>query len=297
MRVLLTSLAAIFAYILFAAGIVQAADGNALGHPEPWQIGLQQAASPSAEGIAVFHNLLMWIITIITLFVAGLLVYVMWRFSEKKNPVPSKTTHNTMIELAWTVVPILILVVIAIPSFRLLYLQRDIPDAALTIKATGNQWYWSYEYSEHKDADGEAVSFDAIMKTDEERSASDPRLLAVDNPVVVPVNKIVKVVVTASDVLHSWTIPSFGAKIDAVPGRLNETWFKAEKEGVYFGQCSELCGKDHAFMPIEIRVVSDDDFKKWLEETKTAGLETANKNLVAKMNAANVNSKVAKLSD
>ena len=292
MRVLLTSLTASIAVLMLS---VSNALAGGRGQPEPWQMGLQQAASPSAEGIAVFHNLLLWIITIITLFVAALLVYVMWRFNEKKNPVPSKTTHNTMIEFAWTVVPILILVGIAIPSFRLLYLQRDIPDAALTIKATGNQWYWGYEYPEYKDADGEAISFDAIMKGDDERNATDPRLLAVDNPVVVPVNKIVKVIVTAADVLHSWTIPSFGAKIDAVPGRLNEIWFKADKEGVYYGQCSELCGKDHAFMPIEVRVVSDADFKKWLEESKTAGLETANKNLVAKMNAAKVNSKVAKL--
>jgi len=295
MRVLLTSLAASFAYFLFALGIAQADGVSALGHPEPWQLGLQQAASPSAEGIAIFHNLLMWIVTLITLFVAGLLVYVMWRFSEKKNPVPSKTTHNTMLEVAWTVIPILILIVIAIPSFRLLYLQRDIPDAALTIKTTGNQWYWTYEYPEYKNADGDAIEFDSIMKTDEERGPNDPRLLAVDTPVIVPVNKIVKVIVTASDVLHAWTIPSFGAKIDAVPGRLNEIWFKAEKVGVYYGQCSELCGKDHAYMPIEVRAVSDDDFKQWLEEAKTAGLETATKNIVAKMNAAKVNAKVAKL--
>ncbi|VAW02671.1 Cytochrome c oxidase polypeptide II [hydrothermal vent metagenome] len=295
MRVLLTGLTASFTYILFATGIAHAGDGSALGHPEPWQLGLQQAASPSAEGIAIFHNLLMWIITIITVFVAGLLVYVMWRFSEKKNPIPSKTTHNTMLEVAWTVIPILILVVIAVPSFRLLYLQRDIPDAALTIKTTGNQWYWSYEYPEYKDAGGDAISFDSIMKTDEELKPGEPRLMAVDTPVIVPVNQIVKVIVTASDVLHAWTIPSFGAKIDAVPGRLNEIWFKADKQGVYYGQCSELCGKDHAYMPIEVRVVSDEDFKKWLEETKTAGLDAATKNVVAKMNADKAAAKVANL--
>jgi len=293
MRVLLASLSAVIAIVVTTGGVFAAR----LGQSEPWQVGFQEAASPSAVGIASFHNLLFWIITVITVFVAVLLVYVIWRFSEKKNPVPSKTTHNTAIEFAWTVIPILILVAIAIPSFRLLYLQRDIPEAALTIKATGNQWYWGYEYPEHKDADGEAVSFDAIMKTDEERKEGDPRLLATDNPVVVPVNKIVKIIVTASDVLHAWTIPSFGAKIDAVPGRLNEIWFKADKKGVYYGQCSELCGKDHAFMPIEVRVVSDADFKKWLEETKTADLETANKNLIAKMNTAKTGSKVAKLNN
>ncbi len=293
MRVLLANLAVIFIAVTGAG----AAIAGGLGQPEPWQLGLQQAASPSAEGIASFHTLLLWIITIITLFVAALLAYVVWRFSEKKNPVPSKTTHNTMIEFVWTVVPILILVGIAIPSFRLLYLQRDIPEAGLTIKATGNQWYWSYEYPEHKNADGEAISFDAVMKTDEERGENDPRLLAADTPVVVPVNTVVKVIVTASDVLHAWTVPSFGAKIDAVPGRLNEIWFKVEKAGVYYGQCSEICGKDHSFMPIEVRVVSQADYNKWLDKTKTAGLEAANKNLIAKMNAGNADSKVAKLNN
>lgn len=293
MRVLLASLTIVFIAVTGAAGVFAAG----LGQPEPWQLGLQQAASPSAEGIASFYNLLFWIITIITLFVAALLAYVVFRFSEKKNPTPSKTTHNTLIEFAWTVVPILILVGIAIPSFRLLYLQRDIPEAALTIKATGNQWYWSYEYPEQKNAGGEAISFDAIMKADDELKDGEPRLLAADTPVVVPVNKVVKVIVTAADVLHAWTVPSFGAKIDAVPGRLNEIWFKAEKTGVYYGQCSELCGKDHAFMPIEVRVVSDADYSKWLEEAKTAGLETANKNLIAKMNTAPADSKVAKMNN
>jgi len=297
MRVLLTGLTAFFASFVFAASGALADGTNALGHPEPWQMGLQQAASPSAEGIAVFHNLLLWIISIIVVFVAVLLVYVIWRFNEKKNPVPSKITHNTMIEFVWTAVPILILVAIAIPSFRLLYLQRDIPEAELTIKATGNQWYWSYEYPEYKSADGEAISFDAVMKSDAERGPNDPRLLAADTPVIVPVNKIVKVIVTASDVIHSWAMPSFGTKIDAIPGRLNEIWFKVEKPGVYYGQCSELCGQGHAFMPIEVRVVSQDDFKKWLEETKTAGLETANKNIVAKMNAAKATEKVANLNN
>jgi cytochrome c oxidase subunit 2 len=281
MRVLLGSLAVVVA--TFAGFDIAAAAG--LGQSEPWQLGLQQAASPSAEGIHTFHNLLMWIISIITIFVGLLLVYVMFRFNEKSNPEPSKTTHNTMIEFVWTVVPILILVGIAIPSFRLLYLQREIPEAALTVKATGNQWYWSYEYPEHKGKDGEAISFDAVIKADDELKEGDPRLLAVDSPIVVPVNKVVKMVVTGADVIHSWTIPSFGAKVDAIPGRLNETWFKAEKVGVYYGQCSEICGKDHAFMPIEVRVVSQADFDKWLETTKTAGLERANTNLIAKMNA------------
>ena len=269
---------------LFAAG---------LGQPEPWQLGLQEAASPSAEGIHTFHNLLLWIITIICLFVGVMLAIVILRFNEKANPEPSKTTHNTMLEFVWTVVPILILVTIAIPSFRLLYLQRVIPEAALTIKATGNQWYWSYEYPEHKTADGEAVSFDSILKSDDELKPGDPRLLATDTPLVVPVNKVVKVIVTASDVLHAWAVPSLGVKLDAVPGRLNELWFKAEKEGVFYGQCSELCGKDHAFMPIEVRVVSEAAYKKWLEETKTAGIEAASRNLVAAMRAKGAPAKTA----
>jgi len=293
MRVLLAGLTIVFIAVTGATGVF----AGGLGQPEPWQMGLQEAVTPSAEGIVSFHSLLFWIITIITLFVGVLLLYVVWRFSEKKNPVPSKTTHNTMIELAWTIVPVLILVGIAVPSFRLLYLQRDIPEAALTIKATGSQWFWGYEYPEHKNADGEVISFDAIMKTDDELKDGEPRLLATDTPVVVPINKVVKVIVTASDVLHAWAVPSFGVKIDAVPGRLNELWFKAEKLGVYYGQCSELCGKDHAFMPIEVRVVSDADYSKWLEETKTAGLETANKNLIAKMNAGPAGPKVVELSD
>jgi len=293
MRVLLASLAVIFIAITGAG----AAFAGGLGQPEAWQLGLQQAASPSAEGIATFHTLLLWIITIIAVFVVILLAYVLVKFNEKANPEPSKTTHNTMIEFVWTVVPILILVGIAVPSFRLLYLQRDIPEAGLTIKATGNQWYWSYEYPEHKNASGEAISFDAVMKTDDELKDGEPRLLATDTPIVVPVNTVVKVIVTAADVLHAWTIPSFGAKIDAVPGRLNETWFKAEKTGVFYGQCSELCGKDHAFMPIEVRVVAQADYKKWLDETKTAGLETANKNLIASMSTKKANAKVAKLNN
>jgi len=291
MRILLASLAVILS-TLTGAGVALAAG---LGKPEPWQMDLQVAVTPSAEGIASFHTLLLWIIIPIALFVLGLMIYVLVRFNEKANPEPSTVTHNTTLEFVWTVVPILILVVIAIPSFRLLYLQRDIPQADLTIKATGNQWYWTYEYPEHKSGDGEAVSFDAVMKTKEELKDGEPYLLATDTPVVVPVNAIVKVIVTASDVLHAWAVPSFGTKMDAVPGRLNETWFKAEKEGIYYGQCSELCGKDHAYMPIEVRVVSEAAYKKWLEETKTAGIETAVKNLIAHMDAKTATRKLAKL--
>jgi len=252
-----------------------------VGRPRPWQMGLQNPATPVAENIGWFHNsLLMPIITVISLFVLLLLVIIVARFSEKKNPTPSKTTHHTLLEVAWTVVPVLILVVIAIPSFRLLKEQIIIPPSDLTIKVTGKQWYWTVEYA--KDAGG--MSFDAIMMNDEDIAKAVkngankddlPRLLSVDNEVYVPVNKVVRVQVTAADVLHAFAIQSFGVKVDAVPGRLNETWFKATKEGVYYGQCQELCGKDHAFMPIVVRVVSQDKYDAWVKGQKKAQAEGA----------------------
>jgi cytochrome c oxidase subunit 2 len=232
--------------------------------PEPWQLGFQEAATPVKEAIHNFHNFILVIITAITLFVLALLIYVMVRFNAKANPTPSKTSHNTMIEVVWTVVPVIILVVIAIPSFRLLYLEQTIPEPDITIKTTGYQWYWSYEYP---DQDG--MVFDSIMLRDDELAEGQPRLLAVDNPMVVPVGATVKMLVTAADVLHNWAMPAFGVKMDAVPGRLNETWFRAEKEGIYYGQCSELCGRDHAFMPIEVRVVSQEEYALWLDDAKT----------------------------
>lgn len=243
------------------------------GQPAPWQWTLQPAATPIAESIHSFHTMLMWIITLITVFVLGLLVWIIVRYNEKANPVPSKTTHNTLIEVVWTVVPVLILVIIAIPSFRLLKDQIVIPKSDVTLKITGKQWYWTFEYP--KDAGG--FSFDTLMLTDEERAkaiknggkaAEYPRLLAVDNEVVLPVNKVVRVQVTGADVIHAFAIQSFGVKIDAVPGRLNETWFKATHEGVFYGQCQELCGKDHAFMPMAIRIVSDEKYAAWLAEAK-----------------------------
>ena len=259
--------------ILFVTFIALASQASAagLGQPVDWQLGLQQAATPVMEFISSFHNFLLIIITLISLFVLALLIYVMVKFNAKSNPTPSKTTHNTFIEVVWTVVPILILIAIAIPSFRLLYFQRDFPAADMTVKAIGNKWYWDYEYPDHDN-----VAFTAVIDMEKE-----PRLLATDVEVVVPVNKIIRVIVTANDVLHSWTVPSFGSKIDAVPGRLNETWFMAEKEGVFYGQCSELCGKDHAYMPIMVRVVSEDEFTAWVEKAKTAGVEEAQKHLAS----------------
>jgi cytochrome c oxidase subunit 2 len=246
---------------LAVAGMALVAGGTAfaeLGQPAPWEYKLQEAASPVMEDITSFHNFLTVLITIITLFVLALLVIVVVKFNSKANPVPSKTTHNTLIEVAWTLIPVLILVGIAVPSFRLLFLELDVPKADLTIKATGKQWYWSYAYP-----DNGKFEFDSLLATDKQ-----PRLLGVDNEMVVPVNKIVRIQTTGADVIHSFAVPAFGIKIDSVPGRLNETWFKATKTGMFYGQCSELCGKDHAFMPIAIRVVNDQEFASWVEGAK-----------------------------
>ncbi|WP_038361701.1 cytochrome c oxidase subunit II [Bosea sp. 117] len=246
--------------------LLAASAGGALagtGQPSPWQINLQGAASPVMESIHSFHFFLLVIIVAVVLLVLALLVVCVVRFNEKANPVPSKTTHNTLIEVLWTVVPVLILVAIAIPSFRLLFLQLDLPKADLTVKITGHQWYWSYEYP-----DNGPFGFDSLMLADGELKPGQPRLLAVDNEVVVPIGKNVRIQVTSADVIHSFALPSFGVKIDALPGRLNESWFQATQEGVFYGQCSELCGKDHAFMPIAIRVVSEQAFSAWLDEAK-----------------------------
>ena len=248
---------AVAATVLAAAGAAFAAGGT-LGQPSPWEVTLQPSGSPVMDNITWFHNFLLWIITAITVFVAILLAIVAVKFNARANPVPSKTTHNTLIEVVWTIVPVLILVGIAVPSFRLLFQQLDIPKADLTIKATGKQWYWTYSYP-----DNGKFEFDSLLVADKQ-----PRLLAVDNEVVVPVNKVIRVQTTGADVIHSFAVPAFGIKIDSVPGRLNETWFKATKEGMYYGQCSELCGKDHAYMPIAIRVVNDQEFTTWVEAAK-----------------------------
>ena len=246
---------------LAVAGVALAASGAAfaeLGQPAPWEYKLQESGTAVMDNITSFHTLLVWIITIITLFVLALLVMVVVKFNAKANPVPSKTTHNTLIEVAWTLIPVLILVAIAVPSFRLLFLELDIPKADLTIKATGKQWYWSYAYP-----DNGKFEFDSLLAQDKK-----PRLLGVDNEMVVPVNKVVRIQTTGADVIHSFAVPAFGIKIDSIPGRLNETWFKATKTGMFYGQCSELCGKDHAFMPIAVRVVSDQEFAAWVETAK-----------------------------
>src|SRR6202166_2044637 len=246
---------------LAVAGVALVAGGTAfaeLGQPAPWEFKLQGSATQVMDDITSFHNWLLITITLITLFVLALLAIIAVKFNAKANPVPSRTTHNTLIEVAWTLIPVLILVSIAVPSFRLLFLQLDIPKADLTIKATGKQWYWSYAYP-----DNGKFEFDSLMAQDKQ-----PRLLGVDNELVVPVDKVVRVQVTGADVIHSFAVPAFGIKIDAIPGRLNETWFKATKTGMFYGQCSALCGKDHAFMPIAVRVVSDQEFVAWVETAK-----------------------------
>jgi cytochrome c oxidase subunit 2 len=253
-------IAMVGAFLFAGVGVALAATGQ----PSKWQLGLQEAATPVMEDVVWFHTFLLYIIAAIAAFVLLLLIIVIIKFNARANPVPSKTTHNTPIEVIWTVVPVLILVAIAIPSFRLLFLQTTIPPADLTIKATGQQWFWEYDYPDSK------IHITSVMLKDTELKGDQPRLLSVDNEVVVPVDKVVRVQVTAeaTGVIHAFAVPSFGIKIDAVPGRLNETWFKATREGMYYGQCSELCGKDHAFMPIAIRVVSERDFAAWLEEAK-----------------------------
>lgn len=231
-----------------------------VGAPIPDAMGIREAVTPVMESVVEFHTLVMYIITAIVILVMILLLYVMIRYNRRANPIPSKNSHNTLIEIIWTAVPVLILVVIAIPSFRLLYLQDVVPEADLTIKATGYQWYWGYEY-----ADLGISEFYANMVADEDidAEAGQLRLLSTDYPLVVPVDATVRLNVTAADVIHSWAMPNFGLKIDAIPGRLNETWFRAEQTGVYYGQCSEICGLRHAYMPIEIHVVPQDVFDAW----------------------------------
>ena len=241
--------------------------------PRNWGTGLQEAASPVMEQIETFHTELFWIIVAVCLFVLALLVWIVIKYRAGANAVPSKVHHNTLLEVAWTLIPVIILVVIAIPSFKLLYLEATIPKPDVTIKAIGKQWFWTYEYP------GSAAGFtyDSLGLSDADaKKAGKPRLLGVDNPIYVPVGKVVQVETAGADVIHSWAMPEMGVKMDAVPGRINHTWFKPTKTGVFYGQCSELCGARHAYMPIELHVVSDADYAAWLAEAKKkfAALET-----------------------
>jgi cytochrome c oxidase subunit II len=261
----------VFPLAAIATSLLAPAAFAGSGQPSPRQITFQDAVTPIFEEIHNFHYFVNIIIFAITAFVMLLLLYVIFRFNEKRNPVPSRTTHNTMIEVLWTVVPVFILVIIAIPSFKLLYAQYTYPPPDVVLKATGNAWNWTHEFPDL------GVRVESVMLQDNEReelvksgipAEQVPRNLAVSNEVLVPVNKVVHVLVTSSDVIHAWRIPSFGSMVDAVPGRINATWFKATQEGIYFGQCSELCGKDHAFMPIAIRVVKDKVFGEWAKAVK-----------------------------
>lgn len=249
------------------------------GAPKPWQMNFQEPATPVMAEVVSFHNFLTVLITLISLFVLGLLLYIIWRFNAKANPVPSKNSHNTMLEVVWTVIPITILVIMAIPSFRLLYKMDVVPDAAkvrewyginvagtIDIKAIGNQWFWSYEYP------NERIKFDAFCGVgpiegacfSQDATPKRPRLLATTESVVVPVNALVRLLTVGQDVIHAWAMPAFGVKIDAVPGRTNHAWFVATREGTYFGQCSELCGQGHGYMPITVEVVSQQRYQQWL---------------------------------
>ena len=293
-RSLGTGLAAAIALPALLTGAAFAAEA---GKPDSGQIGFQTSVTPIMDEIEAFHNgLLIWIVSAIVILVLVLLIVVMVRFNAKANPVPSKTTHNTLIEIIWTVAPILILVIIAIPSFGILTDQETMPDGTrkylgsniynfgdvavpaptVTIKATGNQWFWTYEYVDQKKHFDSNVLSDADLA---KLKPGEPRLLAVDNDIVVPVDATVRVQVTAKDVIHSFSVPSFGIKVDAVPGRLNETWFNARKTGIYYGQCSQLCGKDHAFMPIAVRVVTAEQYAAWMAALTAGDVSKANATL------------------
>jgi cytochrome c oxidase subunit II len=249
---------------LLAVLVLALTGGAALAdQPHPWQLGMQAAATPITDRIHAFHNELLVIIFAISLFVVGLLIYVMVRFNHRAHPVPTRTSHNTVIEVLWTVIPVLILVTIAIPSFKLMYYMDRVPDSKMTIKVTGHQWYWEYNYPDQGNLD-----FNSNLLADSDRKPDQPRLLEVDNPLVVPVGTNIRVQVAGVDVIHSWFVPAFGFQEYAVVGRLNEAWINVEREGTYYGECNQICGVNHAFMPIEVKAVSQADFDKWVADAK-----------------------------
>ena len=255
---------------LLAAVLALAASVTGLGYaaalakdflPHDWQTGFPEPVTPVMQQIVDFHDFVFAIIVMISLFVVCLLGFIFVRFNATKNPEPSTTTHSTILEIAWTVIPIIILVVIAIPSFKILYYQDRTQDAEMTFKAIGNQWYWTYVYPDYDE-----MEFDAIYVPDEELEEGQPRLLTADETVVLPTHTNIRFLTTATDVIHAWTLPNIGMKMDAVPGRINESWFRIEEEGMYYGQCSELCGTNHGFMPIMVKAVSKEEFDVWIEE-------------------------------
>jgi len=260
--------------LALGVGLALAGDACAqsvVGQPHDWQMGFPESFTPVQERLAALHNLLLVIISLISLFVLSLLIYVVVRFRASRNPVPTTVTHNTVLEIAWTIIPILILVIIAIPSFRLLYYGDKAADASMTVKVTGHQWYWQYEYPDQGN-----FSVDSRMLNEADRAKlkpDQPRLLAVDEEMVIPANTVVRIIGTSADVMHGWTVWGFGIKKTVIPGRLNEGWIEVPREGVYFGECSQICGQDHTYMPIAVRVVSKAEFDKWVEQKKkTASL-------------------------
>jgi len=250
--------------VLFAiAGAVLFLSSPVLAQAVDWGMDLQPSATSSKDRIHDFHNMLLVIITAITIFVLVLLIWVVIRYNKRANPKPSNVTHNVLLEIVWTIVPVVILIIIAVPSFKILYENDQITEPEMTLKITGYQWYWGYEYPDH-----DGIAFNSYMVPTEELTSDQKRLLSTDNVVVLPVNTDISILVTSNDVIHSWAMPAFGIKVDAVPGQTNETWFRIHKPGIYYGQCSEICGKDHAFMPIEIHAVSKEAFKAWIEKAK-----------------------------
>ena len=248
---------------LGVVGTLMAAPGAEAAEPKPWQFGFQPSATEVMDRLSAFHDVLLVIITLIAVFVLGLLVYVMWRFNQQRNPAPSRTSHNTVIEMLWTVVPVLILISIAIPSFKLMYYMDRVPNPEMTVKVTGHQWYWSYEYP-----DQGWLAFDSNIVPEDQLKAGQKRLLDVDNPLVVPADTIIRVQVTGTDVIHSWFVPSFGVQEYAIVGRLNESWMKIDHPGTYYGQCNQICGVNHAFMPIKVEAMPKDAFQRWLVDAK-----------------------------
>jgi cytochrome c oxidase subunit II len=258
---------------IIVAGIAPfalAPPAHALGTPSPWEIGMQPSAGPIKTNIIELNNLVMVIITIITVFVGALLLWVMFRYNAKRNPTPSRTSHNSVLEIAWTVLPVLILVIIAIPSFRLVYYEDRTHDPDMTIKVTGHQWYWEYTYPDHGNLD-----FSSYFVPDDQLKPGQLRLLTVDNQLVVPVNKNIRVLTTSADVIHSFFVPALGVQRYAIPGRTIETWFKADKTGVFYGECNQICGQNHSRMPIAVHAVTDKEFAAWLEQAKTKFADTA----------------------
>jgi cytochrome c oxidase subunit 2 len=259
----ISAVLAAFMFSVFGAAAALAQGEPVVGEPHSWQLGLQASASPVKEQLTDFHNLLLVVITAITLLVLALLVYVMVRFNAKANPNPTKTSHNTVLEVAWTVLPVVILVVIAVPSFKVLYFMDKTENAEMTLKVIGHQWYWEYQYPDQED-----LTFSSYMIPDEDIEPGQRRLLEVDNRIVLPVDTNIRIIITAGDVLHSWAMPALGIKKDAIPGRLNETWARIDREGVYYGQCSEICGTNHGYMPIAIEAVSKERYAQWVVEAK-----------------------------